>query len=83
MPRFFRKHEETDKQIRERLLSLCKKGDYGTCPAPMDAIVAINELKDYFLGKDWSVSTSVGHEQVIAEIVFQIETKCRRFRATE
>ena len=79
----FRKHEETDEQIRERLLSLCKEGDYGTCPAPMDANVAINELKDFFLGKDWCVSTSVGHEQVIAEIVFQIETKYKRFRATE
>ena len=80
--RLFRKHE-TDEQIWERLLKLCKEGDYGICPPPMDANVAINELQNFFLGKDWYVSLPIGHEQVITEIVYQIETKHKRLKATK
>ena len=47
----------------------------------MEANVAINELRDFFLGKDWYVSMPIGHEQVIAEIVYQIETKYKRLKA--
>ena len=35
------KHE-TDEQIRERLLKLCKEGDYGIRSPPMCANVAIH-----------------------------------------
>ena len=82
MFRLFRKHE-TDEQIKARLLKLCKEGDYGICPPPMDANVAIKELSNFFLGEDWYVSMPIGHEQVIAEIVYQIETKYKRLKATK
>lgn len=74
---------ETDEEIRARLSKLCKEGDYGICPSPMDANVAINELQNFFLGEDWYVSMPIGHEQVIAEIVYQIETKYKRLKATK
>lgn len=82
MSRLFREHE-TDEQIRKRLLKLCKEGDYGSCPPPMDADVAIRELQNFFLGEDWCVALSISHEQAITEIVYQIETKCKRLRATK
>lgn len=81
MFRIFRKHE-TDEEIKERLLKLCKKGDYGMCPPPMDANVAINELADFFLGEDWYSSMPIGQEQIIAEIVYSIETKHKNLKAT-
>lgn len=79
MFRLFRKHEplepvETNEQISERLLKLCEDGDYGLCPPPMDADVAINELTTFFLGEDWCVCMPLSREQVISEIVYQIET---------
>lgn len=85
MFRLFRKHEplepvETDEQISERLLKLCEDGDYGLCPPPMDAKVAIVELSQFFLGEDWCVCMPLSPEQVISEIVYQIETKYKDAR---
>lgn len=76
MFRLFRKHE-TDEQVKERLLKLCKEGDYGICPHPMEANVAINELRDFFLGKDWYSSFADGNKPTFSEIVYQIETRCK------
>ncbi len=71
---------ETDKQIQERISKLCKNGDYAICPQPMNANVAINELKNFFLGEDWYVVMPIEHEQVITEIVYAIETKYKRLK---
>ncbi len=81
MFRLFKKYEK-DEQVRSRLMRLCKKGDYGICSPPMDANVAIDELKNFFLGEDWCVGMPIGHEQIITEIVYQIETKYKRLKAT-
>lgn len=82
MFRLFRKRE-TDEQIRERLLKLCKEGDYGICPPPMDANVALDELRDFFLGKDWYSSFGVGNEPSISEIVYQIKARCKGRKAVK
>ena len=74
MLRFFRKHE-TDDEIKFRLLNLCEEGDYGICPPPMKAEVAINELRDFFLGKDWYCSFASERKPSISEIVYQIKRK--------
>lgn len=76
MFKLFHKHE-TDAQIKERLLKLCKNGDYGICPPPMDANVAINELRDFFLGKDSNLILADGSKNYFSELVYQIETKCK------
>lgn len=68
--------KETDEQIRERLLKLCKEGDWSICPPPMEAIVAINELKQFFLGEDWEENISHEEERLIAGVVCQIKAKC-------
>lgn len=82
MFRLFRKHE-TDEEIRERLLKLCKEGDYGICPPPMEANVALNELRDFFLGKDWYSSFADGSKPTFSEIVYQIETRCKSKKAVK
>lgn len=70
----FRKYE-TNKQLKERLLKLCPDGNYGLCPPPLVADVAINELRDFFLGKDWYSSFAVGNEPTFSDIVYEIKTK--------
>ena len=42
---------------------------------------AISELTDFFLGKDWYTSMPIGHEQIITEIVYEIETKYKKLKA--
>lgn len=74
MFRLFCKHETND-QISERLSKLCEEGDYGICPAPMKATVAINELCNFFLGQDWYNSFSEANKPSISEIVRAIEEK--------
>ena len=73
----FRFKHETDEQVRERLLKLCKEGDYGMCPPPMEANVAISELRDFFLGQDWYASFPIAHKPSISETVYQIKKKYR------
>lgn len=78
-----KKRVETDKEMRERILSLCKDGDYGICAPPMDAQVAVNELCRYLLGDDWYTVIPVSAEQINTEIVYEIEKKyknCRKRR---
>lgn len=70
-----RYNKKRSKEVRERILSLTDGKDYGLCPPPMDAKVAINELKRYFLGDDWYVTMPLSSEQIITEIVYAIEMK--------
>lgn len=72
---FKKKRFETDEEIKKRILSLCKDGDYGLCAPPMDAQVALNELCRFFLGEDWYTIMPVHQTQVNTEIVYEIETK--------
>lgn len=74
MFRLFCKHETKD-QVSERLLKLCEEGDYGICPPPMKADVAIMELCNFFLGQDWYSSFSEANKPSISEIVHEIEKK--------
>jgi hypothetical protein len=60
-------------KTRKRVLALCKPGDFGICPPPLDAQVALNELCRYFLGDGWYASLPLPQEQVNTEIVFDIE----------
>lgn len=82
MFRLFCKHE-TDEEIRKRLLNLCQEGDYGICPPPMEANVAINELREFFLGKDCYLSFDDGNKPNFSEIVYQIESRCKRKKAVK
>lgn len=74
------RRRESDEEIRERLLKLCDGGAYGICPPPMKAQVAVNELCDFFLGRDWYTALSMTSEQVNAEIVYAIETKYKNLK---
>lgn len=69
--------EEWDKNV-DRVMSLCEKGDYGICTPPMKAQVAVNELCEYLLGKDWYHNMPYGAEQMNTEIVLAIERKYQR-----
>lgn len=41
----------------------------------MVADVAFNELRDFFLGKDWYSSFAIGSEPTFSDIVYEIKTK--------
>lgn len=71
------KKTETEKEIKERILNLCKEGDYGIIAPPMDAQVALNELCRFFLGEDWYTTVAINQEQINTEIVYEIEMKYR------
>ena len=77
---FKKRHAETDEEMKARILSLCKDGDYGLCPPAMDAQVALNELKRYLLGDDWYVVLPVNAEQCNTEIVYEIERRYKKYR---
>lgn len=77
---FKKRHSETDEEMKARILSLCKDGDYGLCPPPMDAQVALNELGRYLLGDDWYVVLPVNAEQCNTEIVYEIERRYKKYR---
>ena len=76
MFKFFCKHE-TNEQIKERLLNLCHEGDFGIFPPPMDSDVALNELSNFFLGKNFNSSEK---PLSLSEIVYQIKLKCKPFK---
>jgi hypothetical protein len=61
------------------ILSLTNGKDYGLCTPPMDAKVAINELRRYFLGDDWYTVLPQSSEQIITEIVYEIEKNYRGY----
>lgn len=72
------KHKETDEEIRNRILKLCKDDDYGLCAPPMDAQIAVNELARYILGEDWyTVMPYHSRDQINTEIVYAIESKLK------
>ena len=64
-----------NKYDHEHLMTLTKNQDkdYGMCAPPMDAQVALNELKRYFLGEDWYFVNPLHGEQGNTEIVCAIE----------
>ena len=78
--RIFKK-KESNKEIAERLFKLTDMKDYGMCNPPMKAQVALNELCDYFLGKDWYSSMPVCNEQLNTEIVYEIECKLKKYKS--
>ena len=63
---------EKDAQIISRVQSLCSNIDCGICPAPMASDIAINELKRFFLGENWSISDATPS---ISDIVYHIKRK--------
>lgn len=71
---------ETDEEIKDRILSLCKEGDYGIFSPPIDAQVALDELCRYFLGEDWYSYSNIHTAQVNTEIVYEIERRYKGYK---
>ena len=76
----FKSRVETEKEIRERVLSLAKDGDYGLMSPPMDAQVALNELCNHLLGENWYVVDPMSVEQINTNIVYEIERRYKRVK---
>lgn len=72
---------ESDEETRKRVLDLAKDIDCGMISPPMDAQVALNELKDHLLGEDWYVVDPMSTEQVNTNIVYEIERKYKRVKS--
>lgn len=72
--KLFKKKEKCQERT-DGILNLCKDVDCGMLTPPMDAQVALNELRRYFLGEDWYVVSPIGREQINTEIVYEIESK--------
>ena len=71
--------KETDKEIRDRIRTLCKNDNLcNYSEDTMSGQTALNELCDYFLGKDWYVVDSLSNMQVNPIIVYEIERKYRK-----
>lgn len=70
--------KESPQETGERILKLCKCGDYGICPPPMDAQVALNELAKHLLVENWYSVMPISQEQINTEIVYEIERKYKR-----
>jgi hypothetical protein len=66
--------------VASRISNLTEKGNYGICPPPMKAQVAVNELCRYLLGEDWYTTMPLGIEQCNTEIVYAIEKKYKRIK---
>ena len=74
-----RLRKETDKEIRDRIRKLCKTDELCNCSEDtMSGQTALNELCDYFLGKDWYVVDPLPNMQVNPIIVYEIERKYRK-----
>ena len=74
-----RLRKETDKEIRDRIRTLCKTDDLcNYSEDTMSCQTALNELCDYFLGEDWYVTDSLSNMQVNPIIVYEIERKYRK-----
>ena len=74
------KKKETEQETWERVYELTDKGDYGLCPPSMNAQIALNELCDFFLGKDWYVVEPIHATQVNPIIVYEIERKIIKYK---
>lgn len=74
------KRKETYDETVDRLYELTDKGDYGICSPLMDSQTALNELKDFFLGKDWYVVAPMHQEQINFNIVCEIERKFIKYK---
>ena len=74
-----RLRKETDKEIQERIRKLCKTDDLcNYSEDTMSGQTALNELCNYFLGKDWYVVDPLPNMQVNPIIVYEIERKYRK-----
>ena len=71
---------ETSEETGKRLFELSDKGKYGICPPALDAQVALNELCEFFLGKDWYIVTPMHNAQANYVMVYEIERKFRRYK---
>ena len=71
---------ETDEEIKNRVLGLCEDIDCGIFAPPMDAQVALNELKNHLLGENWYSVNSLHQSQINTEIVYEIERKYKRVK---
>ena len=71
---------ETSEQTAKRLFELSDKGNNGICPPAINAQVALNELCEFFLGKDWYIVTPMHNAQVNYVMVYEIERKFKRFK---
>lgn len=65
--------EETEQETIKRILKLTKDGEFFPFAPPMDAQVALLELKNHFLGEDWYTINPINQEQINTEIVYLIE----------
>lgn len=72
--------KKKEEKIRNRILNLTDKKDYGLCPPPMDAQVAVNELAKHFLGDDWYSVMPISNLQINTEIVMKIEMRYKGAR---
>lgn len=73
------KKRETEKETRKRLFELVEDKDPRIVPA-MNAQVALNELCDFFLGKNWYVVDPIHNGQVNPIIVYEIERKFIKYK---
>lgn len=69
--------QESNGDIRDRILKLCEDGDYGIISPPLKAQVALNELYEYLLGEDYYmyITVPMSQEQINAILVYAIECK--------
>lgn len=72
--------KDRDEIIRENIFKLTNGKDYGICPPPMDAQVALNELCRHFLGDDWYTVMPMSQEQVNTEVVYEIERRYKGYK---
>lgn len=74
------KRKETNEDIKNRILNLAQKGEYGVLPPPIDAQVALDELCRFFLGNDWYTTNAICTTQVNTEILYEIECKYKNLK---
>jgi len=70
-----KKKEMTIKAILARIYDISDKKDHGLCPPGIDPQIALQELCDFFLGKDWYVVLPLPSRQANTEILYAIESK--------
>jgi hypothetical protein len=70
--------KESEKEIRERVLSFAKDSDCGMIQPPMNAQDALDELARHLLGSGYYIVNPVNKEQANTQIVYDIEMKYKR-----
>ena len=68
-----------NQMLADRIRNLCKTDELcNYSEDTMSGQTALNELCDYFLGKDWYVVDPLSNMQVNPIIVYEIERKYRK-----